>query len=93
MKKTFRFLLFTVINGSVTFTSCRESDDTTSDNSSQLTTHSDDQSRFSNESDAAMNDADAAIESFPAFSGREQSTLMLPCDATVVLDSTATDRR
>lgn len=96
MKKTFRFLLFTVIAGSVTFTSCKKSDDTTTDNSSQLTTHSDDQSRFSNESDAALNDADIAIESTPAFSGREVTVPILPgipCDATIVLDSTATDRR
>ena len=56
MKKTLRFLMVAVIAISVTFTSCKKAD-TDSDNS-ELTTHSDDQSRFSNESDAVANDAE-----------------------------------
>lgn len=93
MKKSLRFLMIAVIAISVTFTSCKKSDTANSDNSSELSTHSDDQSSFSNESDAVINDANAAIENFSAFEGREQSTLTLPCNATVVLDSTATLRR
>jgi len=93
MKKTLRFLMVAVIAISVTFTSCKKSDTTATDSSSELTTHSDDQARFDNENDATLNDADAAIESSAAFMGRELNTLTLPCDATVVLDSTATLRR
>jgi len=92
MKKTFRLILFAFIAMSVTFTSCKK-DDTTAAENTDLPTHSDDQSRFSAESDAAINDANAAVESFAAFEGREESVLTLPCDATVLLDSTATLRR
>lgn len=93
MKKTLRFLMFAVIAISVTFTSCKKSDTTATDTSSELTTHSDDQARFDNENDAALNDADAAIESSAAFTGRVLNTLTLPCDATIAIDSTATLRR
>ena len=93
MKKTFRFLMIALIAFSVTFTSCKKADTPNADNSSELATHSDDQSRFNSESDEVSDDANAAIESFPAFEGREQSTLVLPCNATILLDSTATHRR
>ncbi len=93
MKKTLRFLMVAVIAISVTFTSCKKADTPTADNSSELSTHSDDQSRFNGESDEVINDANAAIENFSAFEGREESTLTLPCNATYLLDSTATLRR
>ena len=91
MKKTLRFLMVAVIAISVTFTSCKK--DKEEDNSDQLTTHSEDQSRFSNETDASLNDENAAIESYTAFTGRPTNVLVPPCDATVALDSTATLRR
>ena len=81
-----------VIAISVTFTSCKKSD-TATDNTDQLATHSEDQSRFSNETDASLNDENAAIESYTAFTGRPQNVLAPPCDATILLDSTATLRR
>ena len=92
MKKTLRFLMVAVIAISVTFTSCKKAD-TEADNSSELSTHSDDQSRFSNEIDATANDENAAIESFSAFTGRPTNVLAPPCDASFHLDSTATHRR
>ena len=85
MKKTLQLIMFAFIAISVTFTSCKKSD-TNSDNS-DLTTHSDDQARFSNETDAVDNDADAAVESYGAFTGKPENVLTLPCDATVALDS------
>ena len=94
MKKTLRFLTIVLMAISVTFVSCKKSSvDNNTDSSAELATHSDDQSRFDNESDAVANDANAAIENFAAFEGRELNTLLLPCDATVTLDSTATLRR
>ena len=92
MKKTLRLIMFALIAFSVTFTSCKKSDTASSDNS-DLTTHSDDQSRFSSETDAADNDANTAIESFSAFEGRIQNPVGVICNATAVLDSTATLRR
>ena len=92
MKKSLRILMVAVIAISVTFTSCKKADKDT-DNTDQLTTHSEDQSRFSNEIDATANDENAAIESYGAFTGRPTNVLTPPCDATVSLDSTATLRR
>jgi hypothetical protein len=91
MKKTLHFLVITVMAISVTFTSCKKAD-TSSDNS-ELATHSDDQSRFSNETDAVANDANTAIESFSAFEGRIENSVGVLCNSTAVLDSTATLRR
>jgi len=93
MKKTAHLIMFAFIAISMTFTSCKKSDTQATDNTSELATHSDDQSRFDNETDAVNNDANAAIENFSAFEGRPNGVLLLPCDATVVLDSTATLRR
>ncbi|MEP7165555.1 MAG: hypothetical protein ABI741_12720 [Ferruginibacter sp.] len=92
MKKTLRLLMVAIIAISVTFTSCKKAN-TDADNSAELTTHSDDQARFDNETDASINDENAAIESYGAFTGRPQNVLTLPCDATVVLDSTPILRR
>ncbi|CAN5715527.1 hypothetical protein BH11BAC4_BH11BAC4_14620 [soil metagenome] len=92
MKKTLRLIMFASIAFSLTFTSCKKSDTTTADNT-DLATHSDDQARFDNETDAVNNDANAAVENYNAFAGRPASVLTLPCDASSVLDSTATLRR
>ena len=92
MKKTLRFLMVAVIAISVTFTSCKKADKET-DNTSEYSTHSDDQSRFSNEIDATANDENAAIESYTAFTGRPTNVLTPPCDVSFHLDSTATHRR
>ena len=89
MKKTLRLMMFAFIALSVTFTSCKKSDTTAADNT-DLATHSDDQARFDNETDAVSNDANAAVENYAAFEGRPSTPtapLILPCDATVALDS------
>ena len=93
MKKTLRFLMVAVIAISVTFTSCKKADTSSTDSTAELTTHSDDQARFEGESDAVANDANTAIENFSAFEGRVENTVGVICNATVVLDSTATLRR
>jgi hypothetical protein len=82
-----------VIAISVTFTSCKKANTDSSDNSAELTTHSDDQARFSNESDAVVNDANTVIDGYNSYQGRIENTVGIICDATVMLDSTATDRR
>jgi hypothetical protein len=93
MKKSLRFLMIAVIAISVTFTSCKKADIPTADNSSELSTHSDDQSRFNSESDEVLNDGNTAIENYSAFEGRVENTVGVICNATSVLDSTATLRR
>jgi len=91
MKKTLRLMMFAFIALSVTFTSCKKSDTTAADNT-DLVTHSDDQNSFDNANDAALNDADAAIESNIQFTGRPQTVLSVPCDATAVFAATATEK-
>ena len=91
MKKTLRLMMFAFIALSVTFTSCKKSDTTTADNT-DLITHSDDQASFDNANDAALNDADAAVESNLQFTGRPQNVLTVPCDATAVFAATATEK-
>ncbi len=93
MKKSLRFLMIAVIAISVTFSSCKKADTPNVDNSSELSTHSDDQSRFNSESDDVLNDGNTAIENYSAFEGRVENTVGVICNATTVLDSTATLRR
>lgn len=96
MKKNISLIMAVALAFSVSLMSCKKTD-TNADNSTDLATHSNDEARVSSESDALANDADVASESFAAFSGRpgtiNSSTSSVICDATTVLDSTATDRR
>ena len=92
MKKTFRLILFAFLAFSVTFTSCKKSDTTPAENS-DLATHTEDQSRFSAETDDVDNDANVAIDANGAFEGKVETPIGSICNATVVLDSTATLRR
>jgi len=92
MKKTLQLMMVTVIAISVTFTSCKKSDTDPSDNSADMTTHSDDQARFDGELDAIDNDVNAAIMSSSDFQGKNLNVVDI-CNATAELDSTATDAR
>lgn len=94
MKKSLRLILAGSLALSVTFISCKKTDtDANTDQTTELSTHSDDQARFSEENDAIANDANIAIENFAAFQGRVENTLGVICNATAVMDSTTTDRR
>lgn len=91
MKKTFQLIAASVLAMSIAFTSCKKTDTTTEN--SDLATHSDDQARVSEETDAIANDANTAIANFGAFEGRVENTVGVICNAVAVLDSTATERR
>lgn len=93
MKKTFQLAFLAFLAISISFSSCKKTDTTAADESSQLTTHSDDQARFATESDAIANDANTVIDGYSSFNGRIENTVGVLCGATVVLDSTATLRR
>lgn len=79
---------------SVSFISCKKDKETTT-NDTNIATHSDDQSRVSSATDDVADDANSVIDNFGAFNGRTDNTanLLLPCNADVVLDSTASLRR
>lgn len=74
------------------FTACQKNaSDTATDYTSETATHSDDQSRFSNESDAVSNDANAVLESTPGF-GRGEGVQSVICDADIVVDTVSNPR-
>ncbi len=74
------------------FMSCKKESSISQDYSAETSTHSDDQSRFSNEVDAVANDANLALEVTPAFSGRPGELQTLICDADVALDTLSNPR-
>jgi hypothetical protein len=81
-----------VISISVLFAACQKDSSSSEDYTTESSTHSDDQSRFSNESDAVANDVDLTLEVTPAFAGRSEGVQSLICDASIVVDSISNPR-
>jgi hypothetical protein len=79
---------------SVLFSACQKnsSSNTDTDYSNESTVQSDDQNRFTGESDAVANDADATLDATPGFSGRGDQVQTLICNATVVVDTLSNPR-
>ncbi len=96
MKKQLFTLSVLMLSAGLLFTSCKKERTTNpTDNSTELTVQSDDQSRFINESDAADDDANAALEnSNGSFLGENpvRPPLFIRCDATVTIDTTGSNR-
>lgn len=91
MKKQILFLLLAAF--AIGFTACKK--DSSANTDTEIATHSDDQSRIDAESDAVANDADIALESSSAFTGRLHGTdgvQGIICDATVELNTSANPR-
>jgi hypothetical protein len=94
MQINFRLLPVLTLAALTTFTSCKkDSKPATTDSSTELTTHSDDQSRVSTQVDAVSNDVNIAIEASAAYTGRLQGALGTICDASVQFDSTSNPRK
>ena len=87
MKKHILFLFLFTFSLLLTFTACKK-DSSSNDNTAEVSTHSDDQSRFASEVDAVANDADFALESSASFSGRGQGIQGIICDANIALNTT-----
>jgi hypothetical protein len=77
---------------SVAFVSCQKENNTTTDYTTEISTHSDDQSRFSAETDASANEVNGVMEVTSSFSGRGDQLQGIICDATVVVDSVSNPR-
>jgi hypothetical protein len=87
MKKMIRSVI-AVLSIAFIITSCqKEKSDDDSSSSTEISTHSDDQSRFSSEQDAVANDANLMIEATSGIAGRGEQVQSLICDATVVVDT------
>jgi hypothetical protein len=94
MKIKLQFVLMAALALSVSFLSCKKND--TTDTNTDLVTHSDDQSTVANGTDEIADAVNVTIDNYNAFNGLVGSTdgiTGFPCNATAVLDSTATLRR
>ena len=86
MKTKILILSALTLSLALSFTACKKEKDDTSNND-EVAIHSDDQSRFASEIDAAANDADLTIESSSSFTGRYQGVQGIICDATVSVNT------
>ncbi len=91
MKARLQPFIITVLALGFAFTSCQKEKTTTVDYTSESTIQSEDQSRFSSENDAAVNDVDLAMETTSGFF-RGDNLQSLICDATIVVDSNSNPR-
>ena len=95
MKKTSLFHYLFALSLLLTFTACKK--DSKSEDT-DIATHADDQSEVSAEVDAVANDADIALESNSAFTGRFNGTGGINgtqgviCDATVTVNTASNPR-
>jgi hypothetical protein len=95
MKKKIQVLLAVFAAGTLCFTACKKNSNEV-DYAAELSAHSDDQSRFSNETDEIANDANNAIDGYTAFNGRidnSANTAILPCNVTAVVDSVSSPKK
>ena len=77
---------------SLSFIACQKDQSDNSDYTMETARHSDDQSRFSNEVDAAANDVNITVESAAGFAGRTENIQSFICDATVAVDTMSNPR-
>lgn len=95
MKTRLQLLATVFLSTTILFTACKKEKDSASetDFTTESSTHTDDQSRFSSEIDAVANDADLALEASSGFAGRlETDDLSIICDANVVVDTLSSPR-
>ncbi len=92
MKQKMKLLLATAVVFAVTFVACKKSA-TDADYTTELATHSDDESRFSSESDAVSDDINNTIDTYNSFNGRVDNVTVAPCNATVAVDSTSNPKK
>jgi hypothetical protein len=91
MKARILSLVSLLTSLAIFFTACQKDSNPSSDYSAESTTHSDDQNRFSGESEAAANDINLLIETTAGF-GRGEGTQSLICDATIAVDTMSNPR-
>jgi len=94
MQLNFRLMSVLTLAVFTTFTACKKDSkkDDTTDQSTEITAHSDDQSAVSDGMDALTTDVDVAVESSTGFSGGRVVGFASICNATAVVDSTSNPR-
>ena len=93
MQAKTRLLILSTLSLSLIFTACTKEMLDPIGTAEEMSTHSDDQSRFSNEMDAATRDANEAMEYGSFFRTNTPPSAALGCDATMTFDSLADARR
>ena len=91
MKANLHLFIITALGLGLSLSSCQKDKSSAVDYTSESTTHSDDQTRFSSENDAAVNDVDLTMETTSGFS-RGDNLQTLICDATIVVDTLSNPR-
>jgi hypothetical protein len=75
------------------FTACKKENNTSTDNTEEEASfQSEDQQRFSSETQSVANDAGIALETFGSFSGRMAQNPITICHATAVFDSVSSPK-
>lgn len=90
MKNPLRILL--LIGLPLLADSCMKEKIIATDYIGETTATADDHARFTGESDAVFNDINAILESTAGFSGRGYEIQSPVCDATIIADTTGSDR-
>jgi hypothetical protein len=99
MKMKIKFIMVAALALSVGFLSCKKNNDVVATDNTDMVTHSDDQSNFSQSTDDINNDVNTTIDNYNAFDGfaangsGNDGITGLPCNTTAVMDSANGQRR
>jgi len=97
MKKQISYLSVAILSAGLFFSSCKkENKPDTTDTTTEFKLQSDDQARFTSETDASDDDANAALENFGgSYAGERPLTpfLLFGCDASVTVDTLSNPRK
>ena len=95
MKKQICYLFVATLSAGLFFASCKKNDTTNTATDTEVQVQSDDQARFSNETDAVANDANVALENSGGSYAERPTAPPLQggaCDFTVVVDTVNSPR-
>lgn len=94
MKKQICYFFVATLSAGLFFSSCKKNDTSTASTDTEIQVQSDDQARFSNETDAVANDANASLENSGTSYGERPTAPPLDkaCDFTTVVDTTSSPR-
>ena len=92
MQMNLRLVSLLTLTVLFTFTSCKKDDQPTTDNKTEVTTHSEDQNRVAGDMDGITNDVNLAIETDGSFSGRYMDVQGV-CGAAISIDTMSNPRK
>lgn len=95
LKKGYGTLAFGILAITFLWLGCKKTEDENpfTDLSVKALAHTDDQMIISNEIDLLANDFNNIIDKYFAFNGVAAFTTLLPCDASIIVDSTSSSKK